>query len=613
MNYRKLQIEDRERFYTELCAAPWMNGYVNSELVFENLWPWTETDGIEIRWTDRYGLIRCNRLGAKSYFPPIAATLEAFQEAIVDLLREESSPLMVGLTEPMLSMLPKQGVILEDDVLGEYIYSTKELAELKGGKFHRRRNLFSQFAKTYQHHLVTYDPSRREAVVDLLDRYLAQGGDDADRKALLAALEASDTLPIDGLLLYVEERLCALSVSTITPYHAGVVLFEKADVEYIGAYTAVAKFAASSVLSSISEVSRQEDLGLPHLRKAKLANQPLRKERKYAWLADSTMAGLHALYEECFPEDSRPYIDYVFLNQTSINHAHAIVEDGRVIAGLHALPRRLVYQDRTWSCDTIVGASVSFAMRGRGLMKQLLAEAIQDAVRREIAFVTLSPVSSQIYRSSGFVPYATFAPLGKQAPATPVELEQTVNVATLMRLFAIAVHGKTLWHVRDEARWYDWMNALWQDKYVVSLIKRDGAPIGYVAHRDTQIEELALIEDVLPVIAGLDFTTALVPSKEGTPLHMIRIAHLPTFWSNLTVNPTLDETVRIRFVDPIVAQNNKDFELSAINGLVSARECDQADHVIPIDELAEIAFLGKQDSVLSSWFVSHPTITYDRY
>jgi hypothetical protein len=613
MNYRGLIPADRERFYRTLSIAPWMKDYVNSELVFENLIPWTASDSIEIHWNDRFGIVRCNRLGARSYFPPIAANETAFAAAIAAVLEEESAPLFVGLTEPMLPMFPKIGIVLIDDILAEYVYSTKELAELKGGKFHRRRNLFSQFAKTYDHRVVAYDPSHRDAVVDLLSRYLAQGGDEADYQPLLTALDHSGELPIDGLLLFVGDVLCALSVSSISPYGKGVVLFEKADVETIGAYTAIAKYAAMGPLASVAEISRQEDLGLPHLRKAKLANQPLRKEPKYAWLADPTMAGLHALYTECFPEDSRPYVDYVFLNQAFRERAQALEIDGVVAAGLLALPRRIRFQQRDWTCETIVGAAVLPQHRGKGLLKDVLAKALAAASRREIPFVTLSPVQEAMYRSSGFVTYALVQPLGNAFPEVAVELEATVNVATLMRLFAIATAGQSLWHVRDEARWYDWMNALWQDQTIVSLIKRNGAPIGYVAHRGYEIEELLLIEDINPIVPGFDFAKALIPAASGTPMHMIRIAHLASFWSNLGVDPSLEETVAVRFVDPVIAENNRTYELIAKNGRIEARESSREDFVLTVEELAEIAFLGKPHPALSRWFATVSCLTYDRY
>lgn len=613
MDYRPLNLGDRDRFNAALRVAPWMKDYVNSELVFENLIPWTASDMIEIYWSERFGLVRCNRLGAKSYFPPIASDEATFREAIAAVLQEEPAPLFIGLTEAMLAFLPKRGVVLYDDILAEYVYSARELAELKGGKFHRRRNLYSQFVKAYEHRIVSYDPSHRDAVVDLFNRYLAQGGDEADFHPLLAALDASAVLPIDGLLLYVKDTLCALSVSTVTPYGKGVVLFEKADVEYVGAYTAIAKYAASGPLAATLEVSRQEDLGLPHLRKAKLANQPLRKEPKYAWIADRTIAGMHALYAACFPEDSRPYVDYVFLNQAVRDRIQTVETNGDVVAGLLALPRRIRFQNRSWACDTIVGAAVRPEDRGKGLLKDVLAKAVADASRREIPFVTLSPTNEAVYRSSGFLTYAYVQPLGTHFPEVAVELEATVNVATLMRLFAIATANKTLWHVRDEARWYDWMNALWQDRFVVSLIKRDGAPIGYVAHRDFEIEELLLIEDVLPVCPGFDFAKAQIPSETGTPAHMIRIANLASFWSDLVVDPALHETVRVRFVDPLVFHNNKAYELTAKDGKIEARETDREDHVLTVEELAGIAFLGHPHPVFSRWFPPVSRLTYDRY
>lgn len=614
MNYRLISIADRDRCNELLRDAPWMNGYVNSELVFENLYPWAETDQIEIAYGDDFALIRCNRLGARSYFPPIAGTMDAFQTAIKALRIEDEEPLMVGLTERMLAMLPNDvGIVLYDDLLAEYIHSAEELAELKGSKFHRRRNLFSQFQKNHPHQTTAYDPKYRGDVIDLLDRYVSQGGDDTDRRPILRALDAIDTLPIFGLLLWVETKLVALSIGTVTPYGAGVVLFEKADVEYVGSYIAIAKYASAGPLSGVKEISRQEDLGLPHLRKAKLANQPLRKEKKYAWLASRKMAELHRLYSVAFPEDAKPYIDYVFLNQTSSERAFALETTGKIVAGLHALPRQMSFLGRIWSVDLIVGAAVLPEARGKGHLKTVLAQAIRAAYARETAFLCLSPVDESVYRSSGFQTVGSVRPLGSILPAVPVELEATVNVATLMRLYQIAVHHKDGWFVRDEARWYDWMNSLWQDQYVVSLIKKDGQPIGYVAHRGFAIEELLLIEDVLPVAPGFDFSKASVPSAEGTPSHMVRISHLPTFWSNLRIDPDIREVVCVRFVDPIVPGNNLVCELEAKDGLVSVKESVRADWIVSIDELAQIAFVGNPSHPLSRWFAHRAIVLYDRY
>ena len=177
--------------------------------------------------------------------------------------------------------------VISNRSLSEYIYSARALFELNGPKLHKKRNLISQFKRTHPHYHVEMlsrenlkecrvfaDRLRRK--LTRIDRSIKE-----ENTALKQALDAFEALDLEGLLLQVDGQTVAFSIySRLNPLMY-VTHFEKSDFSYKGASQLINQETAGRLLDKCKFINREQDLGLPGLRQAKLSYAPERLYHAY--------------------------------------------------------------------------------------------------------------------------------------------------------------------------------------------------------------------------------------------------------------------------------------------------------------------------------------------
>jgi uncharacterized protein len=161
--------------------------------------------------------------------------------------------------------------VIEDRDNFDYLYSRKELAHLPGKKYHKKRNLVKQFLNNYEYSEVRID-GRNIGDAFLIARSWAEGRDDeGDTRAALEALELKEILGLCGYLYYVDGRPAAYVLGESIARGKGfVVHFEKAVGHYKGIYQFINKAFASILPHHCQFINREQDLGDPGLRQAKM-------------------------------------------------------------------------------------------------------------------------------------------------------------------------------------------------------------------------------------------------------------------------------------------------------------------------------------------------------
>jgi hypothetical protein len=195
----------------------------------------------------------------------------------------------------------------------EYIYSTKELIDLSGKKFHAKKNHYNKFVKNYDYEVMDIDSFRIKAdCMDLLKRWHSVNVE-VDKElametdAINDVLCKFDILKLSAIAVYarpkVEDSTSQNSTSTdskidickdpntkIIAFTIGEkyandtmanILVEKADISYDGIYAFINREFLTRHFSDTEFVNRQEDTGSPGLRKAKQSYNPVRMEEKY--------------------------------------------------------------------------------------------------------------------------------------------------------------------------------------------------------------------------------------------------------------------------------------------------------------------------------------------
>ncbi|OQA84601.1 MAG: hypothetical protein BWY31_02395 [Lentisphaerae bacterium ADurb.Bin242] len=166
-----------------------------------------------------------------------------------------------------------------DDANDEYIYCTAVLAELHGSKLSKKRNLISQFERNHEQYeirAVTSDDFR--TLISLTEHWRRDHLDDQrvenERCALSRALKYYNELGFEGLMLLAEGEIKAYAVFSRLNSQSYTVQFEKALHECKGASQVITNRTAVHLRDKCKFINREQDLGIPGLRQAKLSYVP---------------------------------------------------------------------------------------------------------------------------------------------------------------------------------------------------------------------------------------------------------------------------------------------------------------------------------------------------
>ena len=172
--------------------------------------------------------------------------------------------------------------ITEDRDNFDYLYLRPDLAELRGKKFHKKRNLVAQFNKLYAHKEM---PLSAELIPDamlVLEEWKAEKGDDADYASSREALEFFEDLKMEGLMLYINDQPAGWCLGeAIARGRIFTVHFEKGLEKFKGIYQFINQAFAARLPESVIYINREQDLGNEGLRQAKMTYKPSSFVRKY--------------------------------------------------------------------------------------------------------------------------------------------------------------------------------------------------------------------------------------------------------------------------------------------------------------------------------------------
>ena len=174
----------------------------------------------------------------------------------------------------------------------DYIYDINNLADLPGRKYQRKRNFLNRFRQNHPDcTLVPISPSLLPQVEQMLTQWYqnrrtpeTQDAYHMEQVALRRAFEKWDELGLEGVALLENDRILAMAVGSFLTRDTFDVHFEKALEEIDGAYAAINQGFAAHLREkypALRYLNREDDLGLPGLRQAKLSYYPERLVVKF--------------------------------------------------------------------------------------------------------------------------------------------------------------------------------------------------------------------------------------------------------------------------------------------------------------------------------------------
>lgn len=180
------------------------------------------------------------------------------------------------------SLLELEATLVEKRGDFDYLYRRSDLAELKGTKFHKKRNHVNYFIDHYTYQTLTITKDTLCDVFHVLNIWRQQHQSDIDLESVKTAILHFEQLPLFGQITYVNNVPAAFVMAEyIYNQKAVVVHQEKADIQYKGIYQYINKNFAQSLPLTCRLINREQDLGDPGLRKAKESYKPVQLLKKF--------------------------------------------------------------------------------------------------------------------------------------------------------------------------------------------------------------------------------------------------------------------------------------------------------------------------------------------
>lgn len=168
----------------------------------------------------------------------------------------------------------------------DYIYLQSDLAELKGKKYHSKRNHISAFSKKYDWVYEDIDSANIDDVRACCELWYEQNAQKQDfyllceKNGIETILTNMDRLSVKGGALRVDGKIVAFTLGSPINKEIFDVHIEKALKDYAEAYTVINREFARR-LADYKYINREDDMGLEGLRKAKLSYKPVILLEKY--------------------------------------------------------------------------------------------------------------------------------------------------------------------------------------------------------------------------------------------------------------------------------------------------------------------------------------------
>ncbi len=282
--FENICLKHRDAYKAALAACP----EVTSDYSFANIYGWAPHYGLRWRFDD-LGLVWLRQTkGRDVCWAPVGdwnkidwATLPCLAGPMRFIRVPET---LLNIWKPVFG---DRLTATEDRDDFDYVYSVPELVELKGNKFHKKKNLLHQFEKSY---IYEYTPMQADCVEEVLDMQAEwHGWQEHPSEALAAENEAiSRVLKVFASLgsllggtVRIDGKVVAYTVGECLDKETLLIHFEKGDTRYKGIYQAINNCFLTEQDDRFAFVNREQDLGDEGLRKAKMSYNPVKFMQKY--------------------------------------------------------------------------------------------------------------------------------------------------------------------------------------------------------------------------------------------------------------------------------------------------------------------------------------------
>lgn len=257
---------------------------VTSELTFTNLYMWRELYRPQLGELAGCLAVVCHVPGEAPFaLPPFGPGEHA--EAVAGLCRAMAAagaePRLARAPQALADALePGSYTITPTPEHSDYVYLARELIDLPGRRFHKKKNHLNKFLKNNDFEYKRLDGELVESVLDMQNAWCqlrdcdSQPGLANEDQAIFNALSDFDRLDCLGGAIVIGGSVEAFTLGEPLNDVTAVVHIEKANPDIDGLYAAINNLFCRDAWGEMEYVNREQDLGLAGLRKAKRSYQP---------------------------------------------------------------------------------------------------------------------------------------------------------------------------------------------------------------------------------------------------------------------------------------------------------------------------------------------------
>ncbi|PAF46833.1 hypothetical protein BKH46_06360 [Helicobacter sp. 12S02634-8] len=285
ITYKQLSLEDKPLIESYLCQ----DFFYLSDVSFGNLYIWHTSRNISFCIVAGFLVIRTQYpQGKPFYFYPIGTgdktqcVLALIEDSKARGERLEFRSLEARSVQELTLHFPDLFTFTPNRDRSDYVYSIKELIELSGRKYHKKKNHLNQFLQTYPDYSYTsIDPSNAPRVLQTWEEWYALNQEGAseglknENLGIINALKNYHVLGLKGGFISVGGVIVAFSFGEAINQEMAVIHIEKANPQYHGAYQIINQQLLAHEFSEYLYANREEDLGIEGLRRAKMSYNPV--------------------------------------------------------------------------------------------------------------------------------------------------------------------------------------------------------------------------------------------------------------------------------------------------------------------------------------------------
>jgi hypothetical protein len=288
--FKALELQDKEifrEFFKEYKPEI-------SELTFTNLFVWRTH--YKFQWSiykdwlvivsleGEFGTYAMEPVGPSQRMDVLRTVLEWMKEE-----KKEINPRIERADERTVSeIVGVQGFTVEPtrDHF-DYVYLRDELVNLAGNKYRSKRNHINQLLRTYSYQYSDLAPDHIQDCIELQEKWciLRRCEDDmnllGEWDAVKEILSSYESLDVQGGVVTIENKVMAFTIGQMLNDNTAVVHIEKADPEIPGLYPVINQQFCENNWKDVRFINREQDLGMPGLREAKLSYYPDHMVKKF--------------------------------------------------------------------------------------------------------------------------------------------------------------------------------------------------------------------------------------------------------------------------------------------------------------------------------------------